>query len=128
MKYIFSLLFIISFSQVAYAQKQIDYEKMYSECIDKIGTINNSVVYECAGKTFEASENEIKSLYKKIFSRLSKESIKDAKKFKESQQLWYKYRQYTCDLATIYIGSPMYSYCPMKKNIIRVEELREFNN
>jgi uncharacterized protein YecT (DUF1311 family) len=64
-------------------------------------------------------------LYRKAYEMLSKQSAADAAKLEHSQKSWVSYRNKHCELATSYVGSPMFGVCPMQLNISRVNELRE---
>ncbi len=122
------LLYLAFWAIPVKAQNKIDYDEIYNQCVEESGTINNSVVLACSGKTFQASQQEIDNLYQKIFSQLLKQSPEDAQKFQIAHQSWSAYRDKSCEIARSYIGSPMSGFCPMKKNISRVEELRELEN
>ncbi|MEA5599286.1 lysozyme inhibitor LprI family protein [Rivularia sp. UHCC 0363] len=56
---------------------------------------------------------------------LGSQQLTDAQQFEQSQKAWLTYRDTHCKLAGSYVGSQMYSYCPMQLNILRVTELRE---
>jgi uncharacterized protein YecT (DUF1311 family) len=118
---------VFVFSGVAQAApaNTVDYQEMYSKCLKATGVTNNSSVKQCSQKTFEASEKEMNRLYSKIYNQIASRQAEDAKKFELSQKFWLNYRDSHCRLAGAYVGSPMYSYCPMRLNISRVTELRE---
>lgn len=117
-----------TFSGVAQAApvNKVDYQQMYSKCLQSAGVTNNSSVDQCSRQTFQASEQEINQLYSKIYNQIASQQPQDAKQFELSQNFWLSYRDSHCKLAGAYVGSPMYSYCPMQLNISRVAELREF--
>ncbi|MUS31404.1 lysozyme inhibitor LprI family protein, partial [Acinetobacter baumannii] len=46
----------------------------------------------------------------------------------KSQRLWKAYVDQECNNAGSYIGSPMYSYCPMQEYAARVKQLEEYVN
>ncbi|MGJ5630532.1 lysozyme inhibitor LprI family protein [Nostoc sp. CALU 1950] len=119
---------VLLFSSVAQAApvNKVDYQQMYSKCLKAVGVTNNSSVDQCSRQTFKASEQEINRLYGKIYHQIASRQAEDAKKFELSQKFWLSYRDSHCKLAGAYVGSPMYSYCPMQLNISRVAELREF--
>jgi uncharacterized protein YecT (DUF1311 family) len=101
------------------------YEKMYDNCVKKAGPINNNIVHQCSAIVSDTVKKEINQLYETIHKNISKQSVDDAKKFENSQKLWLKYREKHCELMGSYVGSPMYSFCPMKLNKLRALELRE---
>jgi uncharacterized protein YecT (DUF1311 family) len=122
---IFTVLIIFSGSLAAASKTQIDYEEMYSKCIDASGGINNGTVDACSSYTSDQVKKEMNRLYKKIYESFLTDFPEDAKKLEQAQQAWITYRNGQCSLAASHVGSPMYSYCPMKLNIARVIELRE---
>jgi uncharacterized protein YecT (DUF1311 family) len=109
------------------AQTLYEYDDLYSQCLDRAGRINNGIVHECSSEVSEKAEIEITSRYESIYARLLSQNPDDAKKFEASQIAWLQYRNNHCDLATSYIGSPMYSYCPMILNELRALELRQLD-
>lgn len=104
-----------------------DYDKIYSQCLDNSGPINNSVVAACSEEASNEAKKELNALYNKFYAKLKSENPEDAEKFELSQKSWLKYRNSHCELAGSYVGSPMYGYCPMQLNIERVMQLRELN-
>lgn len=118
------VLSLLSTSAIA-AAKPVDYDKLYSACTKKAGTMNNAVVYECSDEVSTKAKAEMNQLYDKIYNQLKTDNAEDAKKFESSQRAWLTYRNSHCELAGSHVGSPMYSYCPMTLNIARVKELRE---
>ena len=64
-------------------------------------------------------------LYRAFYSKLLAENANDAARLERAQKAWLVYRDLHCELAGSYVGSPMYSFCPMQLNIDRVIELRE---
>ncbi|GAA6617677.1 lysozyme inhibitor LprI family protein [Scytonema sp. NUACC26] len=119
---------VLLFSAVAQAApvNKVDYRQMYSTCLKAAGVTNNSSVEQCSRQTFKATDLEMNRLYDKIYRQIVSRQAEDAKKFELSQKFWLSYRDTHCKLAGAYVGSPMYSYCPMQLNISRVAELREF--
>ncbi|MGR4895479.1 lysozyme inhibitor LprI family protein [Stenotrophomonas sp. LARHCG68] len=107
------------------APEHADYDRMYSDCVDRAGTLNNGVVDACSSTTSEHVKAEMNALYKRIHDRLSTQSPQDADRLEQAQKSWLVYRNTHCDLAGAYVGSPMYAFCPMQLNIARVAELRE---
>ncbi|KAF3884106.1 MULTISPECIES: lysozyme inhibitor LprI family protein [Nostocales] len=118
---------VLLFSGVAQATpvNRVDYQQMYGKCLKAAGVTNNSSVDRCSRQTFTATEQEMNRLYSKIYNQIASRQAEDAKKFELSQKFWLSYRDSHCKLAGAYVGSPMYSYCPMQLNISRVAELRE---
>lgn len=100
-------------------------DKIYDRCVEKHGTINNGVVDACSGEASAAAKKQINLYYNKIYSRLLKDVPEDAKKLEQSQKAWVVYRDNHCQLMASYVGSPMYSFCPMRLNIARADELQE---
>ena len=101
------------------------YDKMYDDCLKKAGTINNSIVHSCSSLVSETLNKDIDNLYRAIYQKISQISAEDAKTFKQSHKSWVEYRDNHCGLMGSYVGSPMYSYCPMQLNKKRAEEMRE---
>jgi uncharacterized protein YecT (DUF1311 family) len=102
-------------------------DAMYDDCLKDAGSVNNTSVTTCAMKTSAKAQEEIDMLYRKTHEQLLSKSAKHAAKFEQSQQSWVNYRNTQCELATEYVGSPMVAYCPMKRNILRVNELLELD-
>lgn len=100
-------------------------DKIYDRCLKKAGTINNGVVDSCASVASDAAKKQINRYYQKMYNRLQQQSPDDAQKLEEAQKAWISYRDKHCSLAGSYVGSPMYSYCPMQMNISRAYELKE---
>ena len=100
-------------------------DTIYDRCVKKHGTINNGVVEACSGEASDAAKKQINHYYQKAYVRLQQQSPDDAQKLEEAQKAWISYRDRHCSLAGSYVGSPMYSYCPMQLNIARVHELQE---
>lgn len=127
--YIFYLV-LLSQSSVAETapENTIDYNAMYSNCLQKQGATNNAAVYSCSDFVSDQAKSEINKLYKEISENIKSRNTKDGIKFDQAQKSWLNYRNMHCNLSGSYIGSPMYSYCPMKLNIARAYELRDFIN
>ncbi|MGB7388277.1 lysozyme inhibitor LprI family protein [Pseudomonas neustonica] len=124
-KVLASLLFL-TLSLYANAEDNlIDHYAIYSTCVDEQAPINNNVVHGCAELASDSAKKEITLLYRTIYKYISASSTDDALKFEKTQQAWIAYRDSHCELSGSYIGSPMYSYCPMMLNISRAIELRE---
>lgn len=123
-KLFLSLLLLFVYSIVNAAENE-DYQAMYSRCLKAAGPINNNTVLGCSEEISTAVKKEINSLYNELYATLTSTSVEDAAKFEQSQKAWVSYRNKHCELATSYVGSPMYGFCPMSLNIARVKELRE---
>jgi uncharacterized protein YecT (DUF1311 family) len=100
-------------------------DKIYGHCLEKSGPINNGVVEGCSNMASHEAKKQITLYYNQMYNRLIKEAPEDAKKLEEAQKSWIVYRDKHCALMGSYVGSPMYSYCPMQLNITRADELRE---
>ncbi len=111
--------------QVLAADTLSPLDKIYDHCVNKHGTINNGVVEACSGEASAAAKKQINLYYNKMYNRLLKDAPEDAKKLEQAQQAWISYRDRHCSLVGSYVGSPMYSFCPMQINIARAQELRE---
>lgn len=98
---------------------------MYGDCLKEEGGPNNGTVTACAEATSDSAKKEMNALYQRLHDRFAAQSPEDADKLEKSQKAWLVYRNFQCELAGSYVGSPMYSFCPMKLNIARVHELRE---
>ncbi len=119
------LLLLLPCATAMAAPEHADYDHMYSDCVDRAGTLNNGVVDACSSTTSEHVKAEMNALYKRIHDRLSTQSPQDADRLEQAQKSWLVYRNTHCDLAGAYVGSPMYAFCPMQLNIARLAELRE---
>ncbi|EFF81301.1 hypothetical protein HMP0015_3192 [Acinetobacter haemolyticus ATCC 19194] len=116
-----------------YAQTETNEQDEYSQCVDqnikemRLESINNMVVYSCSDKAKKAYEEKIVVLIDQI--RAQSEEYKQPKRYQDilkSQRLWKAYVEQECHNAGEYIGSPMYSYCPMQKYAERVKQLEEY--
>lgn len=103
------------------------FDAIYDNCLKEAGAVNNTSVMECATKTSAKAKEQINTLFRKTHQQLLSKSPENAVKFEQSQKSWVKYRNTHCDLATEYVGSPMFAYCPMKLNVLRVNELQELS-
>lgn len=101
------------------------YDAIYDKCVNEAGTMNNSVVQACSSAVSDQVKKDMNKLYDIIHKNISKQSVDDANKFEQSQRTWLKYRASHCELMGSYVGSPMYSFCPMQLNKLRVAELAE---
>ena len=107
------------------AQTPDKYDQMYDRCLQNSGTINNSVVYACSSQVSSAINKEMNDLYNTIYRKISTRNTQDAQQFASSHQSWKEYRDNHCELMGSYVGSPMYSFCPMQLNKERIAEMRE---
>ncbi|MDR1850108.1 MAG: DUF1311 domain-containing protein [Zoogloeaceae bacterium] len=109
----------------AHAQTPSEPDSTYEKCLGEHGTVNNAVVEGCSNMASDESKRDITKHYQSIYKRLlASEVPESAKEFEASQKAWLQYRNLHCNLAGRYIGSPMYAYCPMIKNLERAQELR----
>lgn len=118
----FSLMLMAATVHAAGAK---DYTAQYDRCLSEAGATNNTSVLNCSSTVSASVKSEINALYGKLHARLAQQSAQDADKLEQTQKAWLVYRNGQCDLATSYVGSPMFGYCPMLLNIQRAEELRE---
>ena len=127
---IYKYLFLISLLQVFSTNilAEDKYGILYSKCINENGYINNTSVHVCSKTVSYAINKEINKLYDLLYIKMSKVSIEDTKKFENSQKNWLQYKKTHCELAGSYVGTPMYSYCPMLFNKSRLKELQELLN
>lgn len=102
-----------------------DYSAQYDRCLREAGATNNTSVLSCSESVSASVKKEINKLYARLHAKLLQEAPADADRLEQAQKAWLQYRNGHCDLATTYVGSPMYGYCPMLLNIARVLELRE---
>jgi uncharacterized protein YecT (DUF1311 family) len=121
----FFALLLLSNGVSAATNTDIDYDAIYSECLKEMGGVNNGSVDACSTYASEAAKKEMTALYRKIYKTLGADSKNDAELLEQTQRAWIAYRNGQCKLAGAYVGSPMYSYCPMRLNIARVNELWE---
>ena len=121
------ILFLLLLPSVAAAATAapLDHQQVYSDCLAKAGGINNGTVEACSTAASDGAKAEMTRLYRALYSRLLAENADDAAKLERAQKSWLVYRDLHCELAGSYVGSPMYSFCPMQLNIGRVIELRE---
>lgn len=97
-----------------------DYDQIYSDCLSDFGTINNGIVLECSSQVIQIAENDLQNKINRLQN--TKLSI-DFERFIEGQDHWQKYKNIQCGIQAIYVGSPMYGYCPMMMLIERNSEL-----
>ena len=109
----------------AAAATPLDHQQVYSDCLAKAGGINNGTVEACSSAASDGAKAEMTHLYRALYSKLLAENADDAARLERAQKSWLVYRDLHCELAGSYVGSPMYSFCPMQLNISRVIELRE---
>jgi len=102
-----------------------DHQQVYNDCLAEAGGINNGTVDACSSAASSSAKAEMTRLYRALYSRLLAENAEDAEQLERAQKAWLVYRDLHCQLAGSYVGSPMYSFCPMQLNISRVGELRE---
>jgi len=127
MRLIPKLTFLIFTLFFGIAQAESIYESIYNKCTKKAGGMNNSVVHMCSEEATQKAKSDINKYYKSAYEKIASSDPEDAKKFEESQKAWVSYRNTHCNLSGSYIGSPMYSYCPMQLNSARALELKELS-
>ena len=124
-KYKYLVIVLLLHFMAVHSVANDKYHTLYNQCIDKAGSINNAIVTMCSEKVSTIVKKDMNRLYKMVYQKISALSMKDAEKFKNTQKNWLKYRKSHCELMGEYVGSPMYSYCPMQLNIARVKALQE---
>lgn len=127
-KFIFKTLLVVLLSVTsinAWAESNDKYDTVYDNCLSKAGRINNQIVNDCSSVVSNMVKKDMNRIYDIIYKYISEQSKDDAKKFEQSQRAWLKYRESHCELMGRYVGTPMYSFCPMGLNRARVSELSE---
>jgi hypothetical protein len=104
------------YGYVSFALASSVYDEMYAECLNEFGTINNGIVFECAGRVIDQAD---KDLSEKIETLRQTRLLEDFDRFLLSQRNWEQYMEIQCDMQGIYVGSPMFAYCPMEMLIKR---------
>ena len=112
------LITMMSFTAPVFAENV--YEKLYSNCLDTFGTINNSIVTQCSDQVIQVANSDIASKLEALRRTRLSESFD---RFMQGHRHWKTYMEIQCEIQTRYIGSPMYKYCPMKMTINRVKEI-----
>ena len=124
----FVLIFLVFCNVTTHAQADISkkYQNMYDSCMSKSKFINNSVIYNCAETISEKVKTHINITYKQLFSQLQRENSYESAKLLESEQKgWVNFRNASCSFEGHFVGSPMYSICPMNFNIERLQTLTD---
>ncbi len=124
----FMLVFLTSTNITTYAQTDISrkYQSMYDSCTNKSKLINNSVIYTCAETISEKVKAHINITYKQLYNKLQRESSYESAKLLENEQKsWLNFRNASCEFEGHFVGSPMYSICPMNSNIERLQILTD---
>ena len=122
-------------TQVSFAHTTTDKNDLYDKCVEqtlqhlKLESINNTVVQNCSNQAKDDYEKQIVV----VLDQIRKESQVDSQPDRylnilKSQRLWKSYVDKECDNAGAFIGSPMYSYCPMQEYRKRVDQLREYSD
>ena len=117
----------------AYAEQSAASPDVYNQCVEQtieklaLGNINNAVVESCSNQSRAYYEKEIV----KVLDQIKKQSQIDLRQERyndimKSQRLWKAYVDQECQNAGSYIGSPMYSYCPMQHYAERVAQLQQY--
>ncbi len=84
---------LISISIGAFAESN-SYSKSYSQCLDNAGGVTISTL-NCIDAEYKKQDLRLNANYKKIMSRLSGSTKQD---LLDSQRLWIKHRNATCDI------------------------------
>lgn len=130
-----TLLSAVFATQLSFAHTTTDKNDLYDQCVDKtiqqlnLESINNMVVQTCSNQAKDVYEKQIVSVLDQI--RVESQQSSQTERYLnllKSQRLWKSYVDKECDNAGEYIGSPMYSYCPMQGYRKRVEQLKEYLN
>lgn len=83
------------------------------------------MVYECSWTASDQARADINRYYKQAYDRLAEHDPAAAANLERAQKAWISYRNAHCELATVYVGSPMAGYCPMQLNGERALQLKE---
>ncbi|MEG1273467.1 MAG: hypothetical protein RSD50_09690 [Acinetobacter sp.] len=128
-----TLLISLGFVGLAHAQQQEVEPDIYNQCVEQtvqalqLASINNSVVEICSERAKHLDEKKIVSLLDQI--RVQSQQDHQPERYQavlKSQRLWKVYVEQECDNAGQYVGSPMYSFCPMQQYAERVVELQQY--
>ncbi|SPL70267.1 lysozyme inhibitor LprI family protein [Acinetobacter stercoris] len=114
-----------------YAETPDIYDRCVNQTIQEMNLagINNMVVDACSNQAKSVYEKQIVKLLDKI--RKQSQQYKQPERYEaimKSQRLWKAYIDQECNNAGNYIGSPMYSFCPMQEYKNRVDQLNEYAN
>jgi uncharacterized protein YecT (DUF1311 family) len=90
------------YGYVSFALASSVYDEMYAECLNEFGTINNGIVFECAGRVIDQAD---KDLSEKIETLRQTRLSEDFDRFLLSQRNWEQYMEIQCDMQGIYVGS-----------------------
>lgn len=128
-------LLIVFVTQFSFAHTTSDKSDLYDQCVSqtlqklKLEKINNTIVQSCSNQTKVLYEKQIITVLDKIRQESQQESQPQRYlNILKSQRLWKSYVDKECDNAGEFIGSPMYSYCPMQEYRKRVDQLREYED
>lgn len=131
----FKILAISSLFIASNLYAQAEQPDIYDQCVDQtikdmhLDSINNMVVDACSNHAKSVHEKQIVKLLDRI--RKQSQEYEQSERFNDimkSQRLWKVYVDQECSNAGSYIGSPMYSYCPILEYEKRVKQLNEYLN
>lgn len=118
-----SIGFLLPFALQAVAVDLNDISTRYEDCI-RTNPQKLSAAAVCAEGASESAKKEMNRVYQRLYLKLQQTSQEDAQQLENAQKAWLIYRNEHCDMLGKYDGSPMYTICPMKRNIDRVAELQ----
>ncbi|MDB9794540.1 DUF1311 domain-containing protein [bacterium] len=121
----FCLLVLLICTPFFALASEIDYMDLYEKCRNRCeystsveNTCNMSV---CSEEIKDITDLKIKFLISKLENTIDDFKVET---LRESQNAWQKYIETHCNLMGIYLGSPMFSYCPMTMSIDRINSLQ----
>jgi uncharacterized protein YecT (DUF1311 family) len=126
-------LLTLALTEPLYAQQPTEAPDPYNVCVEQtiqeqqLASINNSVVQICSDQARLHYEKQIVALLDQI--RVQSNEWQQPERYQailKSQRLWKAYVDQECDNAGLYIGSPMYAYCPMQLYADRVMQLQHY--
>jgi predicted secreted protein len=126
-------LLTLALTEPLYAQQPTEAPDPYNECVEQtiqeqqLAGINNSVVQICSDQAKQGYEKQIVALLDQI--RVQSNEWQQPERYQailKSQRLWKAYVDQEFDNAGLYIGSPMYAYCPMQLYADRVMQLQHY--
>lgn len=124
LKILLGLLLLMT-STISLAQ-EIDY---YAQCTAQYESMNNSVVHSCSEQATQAYKQQIDQLLQKIKAQASEyQQPERYQNILKAQEAWQSYLELECKNAGDYIGSPMYSYCPMEMYKARIAQISQYTN
>ena len=125
-RFLLSILFTLATFSIGNSGEVVDYKLEYGKCLKGFGITNNNSVMACSEGVGEEASREISAIYESLLLEFAQDETA-RQNFKKSHEAWILYRDLHCKLAGTYVGTPMFWYCPMNRNINRVLELRELS-